>query len=442
MRKFKGLLQSLPILVLANSVALWKISDLPGWANVFIIVLCSIYAIGFVAVSHGSKKSQGKMRRLDSGAYVIGCGIFQQIVQIAIIIALCFSGLNVWRIVINCLCAYLILLLVCISGIVRIAASARQVKVLWYVALVLLWYIPIVNCFVFRKFYKAARSEYRFEQAKLDLDETRKESEICKTKYPILMVHGIFFRDWQIFNYWGRIPKELMKNGAVIFYGGQQSAEKVSVSAGEVAGKIKQVLAETGAEKVNIIAHSKGGLDSRYAISMLGMDKYVASLTTINTPHYGCKFVDGLLDKIPESVVKFVDRKYNKMFTALGDKQPSFYNGVHELTFASCEKMNREVLDSPHVYYHAVMSKMNSIKAAGFPLNFGYLLNKPHGSGNDGLVTVESGMYGANTDLIRHDGKRGISHGDVIDLFRENIKGFDVREFYVDLVKNLKERGF
>ena len=44
--------------------------------------------------------------------------------------------------------------------------------------------------------------------------------------------------------------------------------------------------------------------------------------------------------------------------------------------------------------------------------------------------------------MINHSGKRGISHGDMIDLFRENIDGFDVREFYVDLVKDLKNKGF
>lgn len=32
-------------------------------------------------------------------------------------------------------------------------------------------------------------------------------------------------------------------------------------------------------------------------------------------------------------------------------------------------------------------------------------------------------------------------HGDVVDLNRQNIKGFDVREFYVQLVKDLKDRG-
>ena len=30
----------------------------------------------------------------------------------------------------------------------------------------------------------------------------------------------------------------------------------------------------------------------------------------------------------------------------------------------------------------------------------------------------------------------------MIDLNRENIEGFDVREFYVNLVKGLKEKGF
>ena len=44
--------------------------------------------------------------------------------------------------------------------------------------------------------------------------------------------------------------------------------------------------------------------------------------------------------------------------------------------------------------------------------------------------------------LINISFKRGISHGDVIDLNRENIPGYDVREFYVDLVSDLKDKGF
>lgn len=409
MKKIRGTFLSIPVLLLANAPALWKLININSLLKTLIIILFALYTLVFMFKSHGRKGSHGKIRRLDSGAFVLGCGVLQSVIQLIIVIVLCFTKLNGWRLLANALCAYAITTLLCLSGIVRIAASARQVKILWYVILLFTWYIPLVNCIVFRKFYKAARSEYYFEQAKLDLDAARKENEICKTKYPILMVHGIFFRDWQVINYWGRVPNELIGNGA---------------------------------EKVNIIAHSKGGLDSRYAISHLGMDKYVATLTTINTPHYGCKFVDMLLGKIPESIQGFVDRKYNKLFTALGDKDPSFLDGVYDLTYKNCSELNASTPDSRLVSYRSVMSKMNSIRSAGFPLNIGYLLNKPYGKGNDGLVTVESGLYGENSKMIEHKGKRGISHGDVIDLFRENIKDFDVREFYVDIVKKLKEQGF
>ncbi|MGN0374887.1 MAG: hypothetical protein ACI4EN_05245 [Butyrivibrio sp.] len=44
--------------------------------------------------------------------------------------------------------------------------------------------------------------------------------------------------------------------------------------------------------------------------------------------------------------------------------------------------------------------------------------------------------------FLSTNGKRGISHGDMIDLNRENIPGFDVREWYVQLVADLKNRGF
>ena len=45
----------------------------------------------------------------------------------------------------------------------------------------------------------------------------------CQTKYPILLVHGIGARHRRFFNYWGRIPKVLQKNGAVIFYSHQDA---------------------------------------------------------------------------------------------------------------------------------------------------------------------------------------------------------------------------
>ena len=117
------------------------------------------------------------------------------------------------------------------------------------------------------------------------------------------MVHGVFFRDFRFFDYWGRIPNDLKENGATIYYGNHSSALPVSLSASEIASRIHDIVSSTGCGKVNIIAHSKGGLDCRYAISELGISKYVASLTMINTPNRGCEFADYLLSKVPQALL-------------------------------------------------------------------------------------------------------------------------------------------
>ena len=80
----------------------------------------------------------------------------------------------------------------------------------------------------------------------------------------------MFFRDFDHFNYWGRIPAELEKNGATIYYGEHNSAAAVNDSALELEKRIKEIVQQTGCGKVNIIAHSKGGLDSRTAIPLQG----------------------------------------------------------------------------------------------------------------------------------------------------------------------------
>ena len=43
--------------------------------------------------------------------------------------------------------------------------------------------------------------------------------------------------------------------------------------------------------------------------------------------------------------------------------------------------------------------------------------------------------------LVDPQKERGISHGDMIDLTRKNIPGFDVAGFYIGLVRELKAKG-
>ena len=210
----------------------------------------------------------------------------------------------------------------------------------------------------------------------------------------------------------------------------------------QIAEKVKQIVRETGCEKVNIIAHSKGGLDSRYAITHCGIAPMVASLTTVNTPHRGCKFAEYILNKAPDGLRETVANNYNAALKKAGDLSPDFIAAVTDLTATACAEFNQECPDAPGVYYQSMGSVARSATGGRFPLNMSYHLVKYFDGDNDGLVSLPSMEWGSNFIVCRPSGKRGITHGDVIDLYRENIDGYDVRETYVSVVADLKKRGF
>lgn len=328
------------------------------------------------------------------------------------------------------------------NGIIRIYVTSQQLGVKWRVIGGLCGMIPVVNLFVLSVLIRTAEKEIAFEDRKILLDKERETERICATKYPILMVHGVFFRDFRYFNYWGRVPKALEQNGAVIHYGNHQSASSVVECGEELAARIRQIIQESGCEKVNIIAHSKGGLDCRYAIARCGVADQVASLTTVSTPHRGCEFADYLLTKIPHRQQQMAADMYNAALRKLGEEKPDFMAAVYDLTAQACQVRNDQVRDMPGVYYQSVGSRMTKAVSGRFPLNFSYHMVKYFDGGNDGLVGEASFPWGSSYQLLDCCGNRGISHGDMIDLNRENIEGFDVREFYVQLVHGLKEKGF
>ena len=353
-----------------------------------------------------------------------------------------FGDSLIWMMLLHLFLTFLVEFVLFWNGILRVYLTSVQLGMKWRVIGIVCGWIPIVHIFTLCRIIRITDNEVLYENEKYLLNQVRAETETCKTRYPILLVHGVFFRDFRFFNYWGRVPAELKRNGADIYYGSQQSAASVERCGEELAERIRQIVQETGCGKVNIIAHSKGGLDSRHAISLCGAADYVASLTTVNTPHRGCIFADYLLDKIPDKVCCSVASKYNKTLSRFGDHDPNFMEAVQDLTASSCEHMNTMLPDSPQVYYRSVGSKMNRALNGRFPLNMVYPLVKHFDGANDGLVSVESMKWGSDFIYLEVPEGRGISHGDMIDLNRENIAGFDVREFYVKLVHDLKEMGF
>lgn len=327
-------------------------------------------------------------------------------------------------------------------GIITVYLTSRQLGIRYRVLGILCGWIPVAHLIMLHIIIRTVGLEVENETLRIKRNAEREKERICATRYPLLLVHGVFFRDFKHLNYWGRIPGELERNGAKIFYGNHNSAAAVKDSALELERRIVEIVQSTGCEKVNVIAHSKGGLDMRTALSQTSVAPYVASLTTINTPHRGCEFADYLLNKIPQKQQRAVAKAYNAGAAKLGDVEPDFLAAVYDLTASNCEKRNAEVGDVPGVFYQSVGSKLNRPTSGRFPLNFTYPLVKYFDGPNDGLVGEKSFCWGQEYQYLTTGGRRGISHGDMIDLNREDIRGFDVQEFYVQLVYGLKKRGF
>ena len=108
--------------------------------------------------------------------------------------------------------------------------------------------------------------------------------------HPIILAHGF---DASPTNRWGfkGVAEALRADGHTVYVASVPPYQSPAVRATYLADHVDEALAD-GAEKVNIIAHSMGGIDSRYLISSLGYGDVVASLTTISSPHDGSNVAD------------------------------------------------------------------------------------------------------------------------------------------------------
>ncbi|MEK6396425.1 MAG: alpha/beta fold hydrolase, partial [Burkholderia gladioli] len=107
------------------------------------------------------------------------------------------------------------------------------------------------------------------------------------TRYPVILVHGLSGTDKfaGVIDYWYGIQSDLQSHGAQVYVAnlsGFQSDDGPNGRGEQLLAYVKQVLAVTGATKVNLIGHSQGGLTSRYVAAVA--PQLVASVTTIGTP--------------------------------------------------------------------------------------------------------------------------------------------------------------
>lgn len=350
-----------------------------------------------------------------------------------------FGYLHHWSSILS-LTAFLLCYFAMFSALFWLCIVCRRLRIAKRLIVWSMIWIPVLNYGLALYVRGLACQEIDHNLHKIRLDDIRVERQICRTRYPLLLVHGVGFRDFHYFNYWGRIPAELKRNGAQVYYGHQEAWGTIEDNAEILRQKILEICRETGTEKVNIIAHSKGGLDARYLISALSMAPYVATLTTINTPHRGSALVEWLM-KLPDPLYRSVCRLIDRYFSRLGDKHPDACTASRELSCGYTKTFNERCPDDPRVYYQSYASLMKN----GFSsklLCIPYWILKSIDAPNDGLVTVASARWANFRGTVTNRRLRGISHGDMIDLTREDYRDFKVLEFYIQLVKELAGKGF
>ncbi len=267
----------------------------------------------------------------------------------------------------------------------------------------------------------------------------------CQTRYPIVLIHGAGFRDLKWPVYWGRIPGALERRGARVFYGLQDCWASTDTNAREIVRRIDEILQATGAAKVNLIAHSKGGLEARMAASSLGAGNRIASVTTVATPHRGSKTIDRLF-AAPKVLFNAAAFAVNNWIRVVGDKKPDFLAVCQGFTTEHMRAFNRENPDVPGVFYQSFGCVMAHPFSDINLSTANFILNRIEGE-NDGLVSLDSARWGENFTVLRGCGRRGISHLDAIDLRRRPFTrqtGDGVRDIcdvYVDIAAGLKRRG-
>ncbi|RSD30834.1 esterase/lipase family protein [Vibrio pectenicida] len=282
------------------------------------------------------------------------------------------------------------------------------------------------------------------------LAATANASGYTQTKYPIVLVHGLFgFDTLAGVDYFYGIPHALARSGATVYVAQVSATNSSEVRGEQLLEQVELLLAATGAQKVNLFGHSHGSPTVRYVASV--RPDLVASVTSIGGVNKGSKVADLVRSTVPRDsrlealAVKLSislttilgllsggsDLEQDPLATldALTTKGLAAFNQHHPQAIPATRCGSGERLNDNGVYYYSwtgASSFTNLFDPADAALGvLGLAFDEP----NDGLVDVCSTHLG---QVIRDDyrmnhldetnGLLGIHHlfeTDPVSLYRQ-----------------------
>lgn len=277
--------------------------------------------------------------------------------------------------------------------------------------------------------------------------QAQAQSGYTQTRYPIVLVHGLFgFDSFLGLDYFYGIPSALRAGGARVFVAQVSAANSTEVRGEQLLAQVKNILAITGAAKVNLIGHSHGGPTIRYVAGVA--PHLVASATSVGGVNKGSRVADVLRGTLPAGTLsEAVVNNAAKAFVALINlgsggtslpQQPTA--ALDSLTTAGTADFNRrfpqalpagcgsgpELVNGVRYYsWTGTQPVTNLLDVTDGPLG---ILSLVHGQANDGLVTACSSRLGRHLGDYRQNhldevnqvvGLRDWFAADPVALFRQ-----------------------
>lgn len=263
--------------------------------------------------------------------------------------------------------------------------------------------------------------------------------------YPIVLAHGILAGP-SVAPFVG-VKEALSADGHAVFETKTHPVGSLTERANLLGTQVQTILAETGAAKVNIVAHSMGGLDARW-LAAHGWADRIASITTVSTPHRGARTADttrrvfgptmiGLASDIAATfnaqffdLPKYAD--WHGTLLALSEDNARVFNvatpdvdGVYYQSFAGVARPDLTPHDSDVEACGTMWPRTYGIQVAS-SAHFALSAQMTTSGASDGVVAVESAKWGKFRGCIAAD------HMDQIGFYSGNLDGrrFDHISFY------------
>lgn len=201
---------------------------------------------------------------------------------------------------------------------------------------------------------------------------------------------------------------------------------------------INRLTEQKSVDKINIIAHSMGGLDIRYALAKLDIAPKVVSFTSISTPHLGTSLAELTL-KTPEAIrdklADFLDWMGDRIYPHT--KSDSVGSAAQLTRRYITEEFNPNITNVPGVPYYSYSSAVGKGTAHPIKVMGRYQNNYIYDQEglNDGMVSVESAQWG------EHIKTGNLSHLEQMHVRIKSDREKVYQNFWLDVIQMLEAKG-